>query len=71
MQGTFLDREEAVRSALSLGMPLNEIEAYLDWADSIRPDSSLSSPKGGDADRPPSSSGVRDPKVDNCAARSP
>jgi hypothetical protein len=35
--GTFLQRTEAIRTALSLGMPLNEIEAYLDWLDSIRP----------------------------------
>ena len=35
--GTFLERTEAIRTALSLGMPLNEIEAYLDWLDSIRP----------------------------------
>jgi len=29
--GTFLERAEAVKSALTLGMPLNEIEEYLDW----------------------------------------
>lgn len=34
--GTFLERTEAVRSALQLGMPLNEIEEYLDWLDSVR-----------------------------------
>ena len=51
--GTFLEREEAVRSALSLGMPLNEIEAYLDWIDSLRPSASLGSPKG-EVDNPPS-----------------
>ena len=34
--GTFIERAEAVRTALSLGMPLNEIEAYLDWLDSMR-----------------------------------
>ncbi len=33
--GTFLERTEAVRTALKLGMPLNEIEAYLDWLDSF------------------------------------
>jgi hypothetical protein len=33
--GTFLERTEAVKSALSLGMPLDEIEAYFDWLDSI------------------------------------
>ena len=30
---TFMQRAEAVRTAISLGMPLNEIEAYLDWLD--------------------------------------
>lgn len=33
---TFLERTEAVKSALSLGMPLNEIEEYLDWLDAVR-----------------------------------
>jgi hypothetical protein len=33
--GTFLERKEAIESALRLGMPLNEIEEYLDWLDSI------------------------------------
>lgn len=28
---SFLDRIEAVKTALSLGMPLREIEEYLDW----------------------------------------
>lgn len=30
---TFLDRQEAIKSAMSLGMPLHEIEQYLDWLD--------------------------------------
>jgi DNA-binding transcriptional MerR regulator len=30
-----LKRAEAIRSALALGMPLNEIEDYLDWLDAI------------------------------------
>jgi hypothetical protein len=34
--GTFLERAEAVRVAMSLGMPLAEIEAYLDWLDATR-----------------------------------
>lgn len=34
--GTFLAREEAVRSAMKLGMPLQEIEDYLDWLDTMR-----------------------------------
>ena len=33
---SFLDRSEAVKTALSLGMPLHEIEAYLDWLDMVR-----------------------------------
>ena len=33
---TFLERTEAIKSALSLGMPLSEIEEYLDWLDSVR-----------------------------------
>ena len=33
---TFLERTEAVQSALSLGMPLNDIEDYLDWLDAVR-----------------------------------
>jgi DNA-binding transcriptional MerR regulator len=35
--GTFLERSEAIETALSLGMPLNEIEEYLDWLDATRP----------------------------------
>ena len=33
---TFLERTEAIQIALSLGMPLSEIEEYLDWLDMIR-----------------------------------
>jgi DNA-binding transcriptional MerR regulator len=33
---TFLERTEAIKAALSLGMPLNEIQDYLDWLDSLR-----------------------------------
>lgn len=32
---TFLSRKEAVNAAVELGMPLEEIEAYLDWLDSL------------------------------------
>jgi hypothetical protein len=35
--GTFLERTEAVRTAMSLGMPAREIEEYLDWLDVVRP----------------------------------
>jgi hypothetical protein len=34
--GTFLERTEAIKVALNLGMPLNEIEEYLDWLDVVR-----------------------------------
>jgi hypothetical protein len=33
---TLIERQEAVEKALALGMPLAEIEAYLDWLDSFR-----------------------------------
>lgn len=33
---TFLERTEAIKAALSLGMPLNEIQDYLDWLDTVR-----------------------------------
>ena len=33
---TFLERTEAIKSAMSLGMPLAEIEEYLDWLDVAR-----------------------------------
>jgi hypothetical protein len=32
-----LERTEAVDTALSLGMPVREIEEYLDWLDVVRP----------------------------------
>ncbi len=34
--GTFLERAEAIKTALYLGMPLAEIEAYLDWLDMMQ-----------------------------------
>jgi hypothetical protein len=34
---TFLDRTEAVETAISLGMPLSDIEQYLDWLEMVRP----------------------------------
>lgn len=30
------EREEAIQKAISMGMPLHEIEQYLDWLDAIR-----------------------------------
>ena len=37
---TFLERTEAIETALYLGMPLQDIEDYLDWLDLMksRPD---------------------------------
>jgi DNA-binding transcriptional MerR regulator len=52
--GTFLERTQAIEAALQLGMPLNEIEEYLDWLDAMRgplpPKSNGASEPG---DRPP------------------
>ncbi len=42
---TFLERTEAIKSALSLGMPLNEIEEYLDWLDTIRNQNPAAKPR--------------------------
>lgn len=33
---TFLDRQEAIKTAVSLGMPLHQIEDYLDWVELVR-----------------------------------
>ncbi|HAY81792.1 MAG TPA: hypothetical protein DCY79_18460 [Planctomycetaceae bacterium] len=35
---TFRSRSEAVSAAMELRMPLNEIEMYLDWLDSLSDD---------------------------------
>jgi hypothetical protein len=51
--GTFPERQEAVRTALSQGMALDEIERYLDWLDN------LPSPKS-DRPAPPGASGEAD-----------
>lgn len=34
--GTFLERAEAVKMALFVGMPLRDIEEYLDWLEIVR-----------------------------------
>src|SRR5688572_13814890 len=34
--GTFLQRTQAIEAAMQLGMPLTEIEEYLDWLDAVR-----------------------------------
>ena len=33
---SFLKRQEAIKEALDLGMPLREIEEYLDWLDIMK-----------------------------------
>ena len=33
---TFLKRTEAIETAMSLGMPLHEMEEYLDWVDTVK-----------------------------------
>ena len=35
--GTSIERTQAIAAALSLGMPMHEIEEYLDWLDTTRP----------------------------------
>ncbi|HZN34042.1 MAG TPA: hypothetical protein VFB80_09495 [Pirellulaceae bacterium] len=51
---TFLERTEAVKSALSLGMPLNEIQDYLDWLDALRSrDQPTSKDRAGDPPQKP------------------
>jgi len=42
--GTFVERTEAIKVAISLGMPLHEIEEYLDWLDCVRPPAPEKSP---------------------------
>ena len=54
---TFLDRTEAVKTAVSLGMPLHEIEEYLDWLDVT------GKANGGDQTPRESSSDDRRPKA--------
>ena len=41
----FLERTEAIKSAVALGMPLNEIEEYLDWLDSVRNSNQTAKPR--------------------------
>ena len=55
---TFLERTEAVETALFLGMPLHEIEEYLDWLDTVRPPLEEELP-----DRGPASDTRRRPKA--------
>jgi hypothetical protein len=54
---TFLERTEAIKSALGLGMPLHEIEDYLDWLDAVRGHSQFS-PPGKSVSPPPRGDGA-------------
>ena len=33
----FIDRQQAVREAIEHGIPLSEIEEYLDWLELVKP----------------------------------
>jgi len=46
--GTFLERTKAIETALYLGMPLHEIEEYLDWLENVRPQEEDQPEDGGD-----------------------
>jgi hypothetical protein len=59
--GTFVERTEAIKVALNLGMPLHEIEAYLDWLDSIRGTDTLKN-HGADTGNPDNRSNPSDNK---------
>ena len=50
---TFLKRAEAVKSALALGMPLSEIEEYLDWVDLVRSQPTSPQPSKPASPQPP------------------
>ncbi len=46
--GSFFERTEAITTSLTLGMPLGEINAYLDWLDAFgRPERALAKPPTG------------------------
>lgn len=55
---TFLERSEAVKTALYLGMPLEEIESYLDWLESVR------APSRSTATEPKRAAARRNPATD-------
>ena len=42
--GTFVDRAKAVETAMSMGMPLSEIEEYLDWVEMVKANESTAAP---------------------------
>jgi DNA-binding transcriptional MerR regulator len=44
---TFLDRQKAIKTALSLGMTLQEIEEYLDFMELLRAENDRRNPPEG------------------------
>ena len=48
---TVLDRQKAIKTAIGLGMPLHEIESYLDWLDLVRSQDRDGPPRGEREDR--------------------
>ena len=72
---SFLQRAEAIETALSLGMPLHEIEEYLDWVDSLKSEKQqeLTQPPAIGAQGTPSDDEVEhgESKVDPSAGPSP
>ena len=45
---TFVERQDAIRTAMNLGMSFEQIEAYLDWLDVVQ---DRNEPKRQDNDR--------------------
>ena len=54
---TIADRKSAIQKALGMGMPLGEVEEYLDWLDTVRSGSEVneSEKKGAPDKKSPSS----------------
>src|SRR5439155_21822894 len=50
---TFLERTEAVQAALPMGMPLHDIQDYLDWLDAVRGVHPKAAKKAADSRQPP------------------
>ena len=50
--GTFADRTKAVETAVSLGMPLSEIEEYLDWLEMAKANEPSEAPSEDSAPHP-------------------
>ena len=66
--GTFLERTEAVKTAVGMGMPLAEIEEYLDWLDATR--GPIARPKGGPSKRQAAAPVRVSPRVESAPAQS-